>query len=156
MGPATSSKHPAAMAIAVIAIHLCAATAYAQDDTAWGLLRENISKIDSISEGIALAFFTIVFLWFDMARFPWLAPLALVPVLILAVGIPRVRSSRLVRFGLVTILLGWTPLLLAGVLGEDNALGAGFLFAFAMPIGFLAVVTGTVAATFAALMRRDG
>jgi hypothetical protein len=139
----------------IVAIHVCAATAFAQDDTAWGFFRENISKADSISKWIALFFFTVVLLWFDMARFPWLVPVAVVPVLILAVALPRVRSSRLVRGGFVLLLLGWTPLLVASALGENNALGAGFVFAFAMPLGFLALVIGTLAAVFSSLMRPD-
>ena len=150
------SKHPAALAVALMLIHMCAVTVYAQEDTAWGFFREHISHADSIPKWFALVFFTTVLLWFDMARFPWLAPVALIPVLILAAAMPRVRSSLLVRIGFVCLLLGWTPLTLAHVLGENNALGPGFLFAFAMPVGFLAIMTGTVGAIFATLMRRRG
>ena len=123
------------------------------DETAWTFFRDHIGQTDSPAKWFALIFFTVIYLYFDMMRFPWVVPMVLAPVVILAVMMPRVRESRLVRFGVVVLVLGWIPLLLASALGEDNALGAGFLFAFAMPIGFLALVIGTIVAVVKTLLK---
>jgi hypothetical protein len=134
-----------AFAFVVILTVVPATTVYAQEESAIQYFREHLSKADSVTKMAALVFVTVMLGWLQLIGYHrLLLGLIVVTFMAAAAAVPRVRESRLVRVGLFSLFLGLVPLVLAGVAGEDNALGAGFLFAFVTPVGLVTVVTGAI------------
>ena len=101
---------------------------------------------DTVPQRVGLIFITIVRMWLQLGPLRMLLPVALVALVALAVSKPHVRGSRLVQIGFSILLFGIVPLLLAAVLGSDNPIGLGMLFAFLTPIGLVVTVVGTTLA----------
>src|SRR3954466_15751975 len=107
-------------------IGLAIVSTLATDDTLWEFITNAIRHADTPGKWLALPFFTILMAYLYLPRLLlWIVAL----VGVLALVRPPVRDSRLVRSGLALFVLGFAVLTVAGRF-NDNALGAGFLFAF--------------------------
>ena len=123
-------------------IGLAIASTLAADDTLWGFISNAIRHADTPGKWLALPFFTILMAYVYLPRF--LIGIVIV-VGVLALVKPQVRASRLVRSGLALFALGLAVLTVAGRF-NDNALGAGFLFAFTSPIAAVMMMLGAAGA----------
>jgi len=123
-------------------IGLAIASTLAADDTLWGFISNAIKHADTPGKWLALPFFTILMAYVYLPRF--LIGIVIV-VGVLALVKPQVRASRLVRSGLALFALGLAVLTVAGRF-NDNALGAGFLFAFTSPIAAVMMMLGAAGA----------
>jgi hypothetical protein len=132
--------------MAVLFVTLLATPLWAGTSTPWEFFRQNAAYADSVSKRLGLIFFTIVLMWLQLGSLRLLLPIALIGLAASAIRNPHVRGSRLVQIGFSIFLLGFVPLLLAGVLMTDNPIGFGMLFAFLSPIGLLVIVVGTTLA----------
>jgi hypothetical protein len=114
----------------------------ADDDTPWGFFSKNIKHANSLGKWLALIFFTLMLSYMYLPRLVFGIVIA---VGALAVVKPQVRNSRLVRIGLAFFVLGFVALNVAGRF-NDNALGAGFLFALTSPLAAVLMLLGAVKA----------
>ena len=125
-----------------MSIGLAIVSTLAADDTLWGFISNAVKHADTPGKWLALPFFTILMAYVYLPRL--LIGIVIV-VGLLALVKPRVRESRLVRSGLALFALGLAVLTVAGRF-NDNALGAGFLFALTSPIAAVMMVLGAMGA----------
>ena len=118
-------------------------TDHGDTDTPWQFFSTNVRRADSLGKWLALIFFTMVL---TALYVPRLLRGVVVLVGVLALVVPRVRHSRLVRIGFAVFLLGVVPLAVAGRLLTDNALGFGFFYAFTQPIAAVMMALGAIQA----------
>ena len=111
-----------------------------EDDTPWGFFREHVKRADSLGKWLSLIVFTIALTYFYIPR---LLIGSVVVVGVLALIKPQVRHSRLVRSGLVLVLLGFVALAV-GSRFTDNPVGAGLLLSFTTPLGAMMMVLGAM------------
>ena len=122
----------------------------AEDDTPWGFFSKNVKHADTLAKWLALIFFTTLLTYLYLPR---LVIGIVIVVGALALVMPRVRHSKLVRAGLVLVAIGWVALGVAGRF-NDNALGFGFLLAFTTPLGAAIMLLGAVQALLKRTDRR--
>ena len=114
----------------------------ADDDTPWGFFKEHSRHVDSLWKWLGLIFFTILLSGVYALQY---LPAIAIAVAVLALISRRVRGSWLVKGGLALFFGARAALAIAGRFG-DNALGIGFLYAFATPIAVMMMIAGALLA----------
>jgi hypothetical protein len=139
-------KQPVVLAMTVLILALLATAVYAEATTPWEFFRANMDRSGSVTAKLGVIFFTLVLAWLSLGALRLLLPIVLIALVVLGVRKPEVRSSRVVQTGGSLLVLGVMPLLLAVILGADNPIGLGLLFAFLTPLGLFVAGAGTVIA----------
>jgi hypothetical protein len=130
-------RHRIALVIQTFIVSVLSTSIYAQ---------ATATPANSISRRLGLVFITVVLMWLKLGVLRLVVPFVIVALVVLAIKNPHVRNSRLVKVGFSLVLLGFFVLFLAGILGADNAIGIGMLFAFLIPTGLFTTLIGTVLA----------